>query len=55
MASFPSFNPNIIVGGDNAKLVSELLKDKNRPFRNKALQDHYSPAVLLSPLRLFQV
>ena len=49
MASFPSFNPNIIVGGDNAKLVSELLKDKNRPFRNKAMQDHYSPGSTFKP------
>jgi penicillin-binding protein 2 len=49
MASFPSFDPNIIVGGDNAKLVAELLKDKNRPFRNKALQDHYSPGSTFKP------
>jgi len=49
MASFPSFNPNVIVGGDNSKLVSELLKDKNRPFRNKAMQDHYSPGSTFKP------
>jgi penicillin-binding protein 2 len=49
MASFPSFNPNIIVGGDNAKFVSELLKDENRPFRNKAMQDHYSPGSTFKP------
>lgn len=49
MASFPGFDPNIIVGGDNAKLVGELLKDEARPFRNKALQDHYSPGSTFKP------
>ncbi|HXW60213.1 MAG TPA: penicillin-binding transpeptidase domain-containing protein, partial [Myxococcota bacterium] len=43
MASFPSFDPNIIVSADNAKQLKELFNDKNRPFRNKAVQDHYPP------------
>lgn len=43
MASFPSFDPNIIVSADNAKQLKELFNDKSRPFRNKAVQDHYPP------------
>lgn len=43
LASFPSFNPNIIVSADNSKHLNELFNDKDRPFRNKAMQDHYPP------------
>lgn len=43
MASFPSFDANIIVSADNSKQLKELFNDKSRPFRNKAVQDHYPP------------
>jgi penicillin-binding protein 2 len=48
MASFPSFDPNIIISGETGK-ISALLKDEKRPFRNKALQDHYSPGSTFKP------
>lgn len=50
MASFPSFDPNELVSADNAKLFRKLLADKERPLRNKAVQDHYSPGSIFKPI-----
>jgi penicillin-binding protein 2 len=50
MASFPSFDPNLIVSSDNQKALAELMNDKERPFRNKAVQDHYAPGSLFKPI-----
>jgi penicillin-binding protein 2 len=49
VASFPAFNPNLIVGADNASFLRQLLLDEARPFRNKVLQDHYSPGSTFKP------
>lgn len=43
MASFPTYDPNL-VAGPAAKVVKRQLDvDKNRPWTNKAIQDHYAP------------
>lgn len=49
MASFPNFNPNLLVSGDNSNFFNSLLQDKTRPFRNKVVQDHYSPGSIFKP------
>lgn len=49
LASFPSFDPNNIVKGD-AKYFSQLINNKMRPLRNKAVQDHYSPGSIFKPI-----
>ncbi len=43
LASFPTFDPNKIISADNSEFFKVLLTDKKRPFKNKAVQDHYSP------------
>lgn len=43
LASFPSFDLNSLVRGDNSKFVNQLMVDKLKPLRNKAIQDHYAP------------
>lgn len=48
-ASFPSFNPNYIVAGENSGFIKQLLLDEERPFRNKVIQDHYSPGSTFKP------
>lgn len=50
LASFPSFDPNIMVSADNGEQVKVLLNDPNRPLRNKALQDHYAPGSVFKPI-----
>lgn len=50
MASFPSFDPNVLASADNAKFFRELLSDKLRPLRNKAIQDHYAPGSIFKPM-----
>lgn len=50
MASFPSFDPNGLVSADNGKFFRNLLSDKTRPLRNKAVQDHYSPGSIFKPI-----
>ncbi len=50
LASFPSFDPNIMVSADNNSLIKALMENTERPFRNKALQDHYSPGSTFKPI-----
>lgn len=50
MASFPSFDLNNVVSADNAKFIKDLLADKARPLRNKAIQDHYPPGSIFKPV-----
>lgn len=50
LASFPSFDPNGLVKADNAALFKKLLADKERPLRNKGVQDHYSPGSIFKPI-----
>ncbi len=50
MASFPSFDPNGLVSAENAVMFKKLLADKERPLRNKAVQDHYSPGSIFKPV-----
>lgn len=50
LASFPSFDPNIMLKADNGDLIKALMENKKRPFRNKALQDHYSPGSTFKPI-----
>lgn len=42
--SSPSYDPNRFVGGIPASLYDSLLKDKDKPLYNKALQGIYPPA-----------
>lgn len=50
MASFPGFDPNMLVAADNAKFFRDLLKDQSKPLRNKAVQDHYMPGSIFKPV-----
>lgn len=50
MASFPTFDANALVSADNTKIFKDLLADKDRPLRNKAVQDHYMPGSIFKPV-----
>lgn len=41
--SAPSFDPNKFARGINPQLFSKLINDQFKPFRNKVIQDYYSP------------
>lgn len=44
MVNYPSYDPATISGREvNAKVWSALAEDKDRPLRNRAIQDHYPP------------
>lgn len=43
MASFPDYDPNLITGPYSGKIKVELDKNPDRPWTNKAIQDHYAP------------
>jgi len=44
MVNYPSYEPQVISGREiNAKVWKELREDKDRPLRNRAIQDHYPP------------
>ena len=51
MVNSPSYDPGLISGREvNAKIWSELRNNKDRPLRNRAIQDHYPPG---STFKLF--
>lgn len=43
MASFPTYDPNLVAGPTARAMKRQLDLDKNRPWTNKAIQDHYAP------------
>jgi penicillin-binding protein 2 len=44
MINTPSYDPGTISGREvNSKIWSELRENKDRPLRNRAIQDHYPP------------
>ena len=43
LASFPAYDPNAVTGSRAKALKRQLDLDKNRPWTNKAIQDHYAP------------
>jgi penicillin-binding protein 2 len=44
LVNYPSYEPQMISGREvNAKVWNQLREDKDRPLRNRAIQDHYPP------------
>jgi penicillin-binding protein 2 len=43
LASFPEYDPNLIVARDNKKMLQAMSKDPLKPWINKAVQEHYAP------------
>lgn len=43
MASFPGYDPNLVTGPWSKDIKRTLDLDKNRPWSNKSIQDHYPP------------
>lgn len=43
MASFPAYDPNLVTGRGSAAVRRAMNEDPNRPWGNKAIQDHYAP------------
>ncbi len=50
LASFPSFDPNMIVSANNSKVFSTLLNDPQKPFGNKVIQGQYAPGSTFKPM-----
>ncbi len=44
LVSKPDFNPNQIISKDNSEIIKKLLKDRDRPFLDRAIQAKYPPA-----------
>jgi len=47
--SFPSFDPNIFVGGISRKAWRDLIDDLNHPFTNKFIHGLYPPGSIIKP------
>jgi len=43
MASYPSYNPNSMVGNNASKYFAQLLKDEDNPLLNRAISGLYTP------------
>jgi len=50
MASFPSYDPNIISVRDNSKALRALSLDPLQPWVNKVTQQHYAPGSTFKPV-----
>jgi len=44
MVSYPWYDPNLIISKDRRKEITQLRKNINSPFLNRAIQSSYSPA-----------
>jgi len=47
--SYPSFDPNIFVGGISRTAWKELIRDLNHPFTNKFIHGLYPPGSIIKP------
>lgn len=43
MASFPTYDPNLVTGPWSKSYVRQVTKDPLKPWTNKAIQEHYAP------------
>jgi penicillin-binding protein 2 len=50
LASAPSFDPNLFVGGITYSDWQELLNDPRKPLMNRAIQDQYPPGSTFKPV-----
>jgi penicillin-binding protein 2 len=44
LVSKPDYDPNLIISKNNAKIITLLNNDKNKPFLNRTIQSRYPPA-----------
>jgi penicillin-binding protein 2 len=44
LVSKPDFDPNLIISKNNADVIRQLQKDRERPFLNRVIQSKYPPA-----------
>ena len=50
LASFPSYNPNQVIGRGNAQRLRELQADPLKPWINRAIGSHYPPGSVFKPV-----
>lgn len=50
MVSAPTFDPNLLSGGDLGKNFSSLYQDPTRPLFNRAIQAQYAPGSTFKPI-----
>lgn len=50
MASFPDYDSNAIIARGNRKLLRDMSKNPDRPWINKAVQEHYAPGSTFKPI-----
>ncbi len=43
MVSHPGFDPNLFAGGISSENWNRLIKNTDKPLRNKTIQNHYAP------------
>lgn len=49
LASYPAFDPNVMVKGDDAELIASYSKDERLPFLNKVISGLYTPGSIVKP------
>jgi len=50
LASAPSFDPNLFVGGIKSSDWKELVNDPRKPLMNRAIQNQYPPGSIFKPV-----
>ena len=53
MASYPAFDPNVIVKGEDANLIESYSKDDKLPFLDKIISGLYTPGSIVKPFLAF--
>ena len=49
MTSYPEFDPDIMSKSDDVEKVNSFLKDKNKPFLDRAMTGLYTPGSIVKP------
>ena len=53
MASYPSFDPEVMADGDNIELIDQYTSDERKPFLNKVLGGVYTPGSVVKPFLVY--
>lgn len=53
MASYPSFDPEVMADGDNAELIDAYTSDERKPFLNKVIGGVYTPGSVVKPFLVY--
>lgn len=50
VTSYPEYNPNVLVAGDDSSAIRSYMTDYKKPFLNRAISGLYTPGSIVKPI-----